>query len=374
MTPEIFADLRNVLALLYADETSIRRVMADAGLVSARIKFNAAVIDVWYLVLDEAAKANQVEALLVMAERDYGENPRLQDACARYRDRMRQTRDLPVAPAVMPSMPPSQPAPQPVRPYPPIINHDSAIQQFRQLLAPNPPIRFMRLLGDGEMGKTMLLTKIFPVLAAQQNMRTAYIDMRNQAQQPLDFLHAICAQVEPSGFPSFDTAYEQWLTRPKIQMTGLHAILSKVQISGGRENEERTDLTQHLTRKFVDDLDNAPTRPVLLLFDTVDNASPITQSWLMDKLLVQLQALPHVRVVVSGRALPDASGVYALNCCSYELRPVDDLAAYVRYCRELGVPLSDNEIQLAAKFCLFNPGRFANVIRVYFTPASMNHG
>lgn len=374
MTPEIFADLRNVLALLYADETSIRRVMADAGLVSARIKFNAAVIDVWYLVLDEAAKANQVEALLVMAERDYGENPRLQDACARYRDRMRQTRDLPVAPVVTPSAPPSQPDPLPVRPYPPIINHDSAIQQFRQLLAPNPPIRFMRLLGDGKMGKSTLLTKIFPVLATQYRFHFANIDMRNQAQNPIDFLHAMCSQIDRRGFPIFDKAYEQWLNRLKVQVTGLQAILAKIQISGGREDGEREEQSLYLTRKFVEDLDNAATRRVLLLFDTVDNASAATQTWLMDRLLVYLQALPHVSVVVSGRTLPDASGAYAPHCCSYELRPVEDPAAYVRYCRELDVPLTEEQIHLVAKSSFFKPGHFTDVIKEFFPPASVSHG
>jgi hypothetical protein len=374
VTPEIFTDLRSVLAFLYADETSIRRVVADAGLVSARIKFNVTVIDVWYLVLDEAAKANQVEALLAIAERDYEENPQLQLVCARYRATVHQINEFPVTPAAAPSMPPSQPDPLPVRPYPPIINHDSAIQQFRQLLAPNPQIRFMRLLGDGKMGKTTLLTKIFPALATQYRFRFANIDMRNQAQNPIDFLHAICSQIDRRGFPIFDKAYEQWLTRPKVQITGLQTFLAKIQINSGREDGEREEMALHLTRKFVDDLDNAASRRVLLLFDTVDNASSTTQSWLMDKLLVYLQSLPHVSVVVSGRTLPDAAGPYAPHCCSYELRPVEDPAAYVRYCRELDVPLTEEQIHLVAKSSFFNPGHFANVIKVHFLPAGVSHG
>ena len=375
MTPEIFTDLRSVLAFLYADETSIRRVVADAGLVSARIKFNVAVIDIWYFVLDEAAKVQQVEALLAIAERDYGDNVPLQHVCSRYRYALRQTAHAMIDLAAVPKIQPApQPASYPVRPYPPIINHDRAIEQFRQLLAPNPKIRFMRLLGDGEMGKTTLMSKVFPVLATQQNIRTAYIDMRNQAQKPIDFLHTICGLIDRRGFPAFDHAYEEWLTRPKIQMVGLQSFLSKIQISAGREDENREDLTMHLTRKFVDDLDDAPTRRVLLLFDTVNDASSLTQSWLMDKLLVQLQALPHVCAVVSGRSLPDASGSYAMNCCSHELRPVDDPAAYVRYCRELNVPLSEAEIHLAARFCLFNPGRFAHALQINFPQVSVSHG
>ncbi|MFZ4661563.1 MAG: effector-associated domain EAD1-containing protein [Caldilineaceae bacterium] len=375
MTPEIFADLRTALASLYADETSIRRVVADAGLVSARIKFNAAVIDIWYFVLDEAAKGQQVEALLAIAERDYGDNVPLQHVCRRYRSALRQTADALIDVAAVPKIQPApQPAGYPVRPYPPIINHDRAIEQFRQLVAPNPQTRFMRLLGDGKMGKTTLLTKIFPTLAAQQNIRSANIDMRNQAQNPIDFLHAICSQIDRRGFPIFDQAYEQWLTRPKVQITGLQTFLAKIQINSGREDGEREEVALHLTRKFVDDLDNAASRRVLLLFDTVDNASPTTQSWLMDKFLVYLQSLPHVSVVVSGRTLPDAAGPYAPYCCSYELRPVEDPAAYVRYCRELDVPLTEEQIHFAAKCSFFNPGHFADVIKVHFLPAGVSHG
>lgn len=377
MTPEILANLRNILAVLYSDDLSIQRVIADAGILPARIKFNAAAIDVWHLVLTEATKLNQVEILLTVVEREYSSNLELQSACLRYRQVASKHHLVPDSPELLAeqkSQSDLSHSSAQTRLYPPIINHDAAIHQFRQLLLPNAQMRFMRLLGDGEMGKTTLMTKIFPVLATQYNVRTAYIDMRNQAQKPTDFLHAICSQIDRHGFPIFDKAYEQWLNRPKVQMAGFSAIFSKIQVSSGSEREDREDLTLYLSRKFVDDLDNAATRQVLLLFDTVDNASSATQTWLMDKLLVQLQSLPHVRVVVSGRALPDASGGYALNCCSHELRPVDDPSAYVRYCRELGVTLTEQQIHDGAKFCHFNPGRFANAIKVHFAPASTIHG
>lgn len=382
MNPEIFADLRNVLVTLYTDEVSIQRVMADAGVASARIKFNAALIDLWHLVLTEAMNVGRVEALLVVVERDYASNQALHQACAAWRgavEQMLTPQPTPAPPfkaqnALADQPPVGRPVPhQPKRSYPPLINHDDAIELFSELLQPTSQHRFMRLLGDGEMGKTTLLREVFPVLAAQQGLRSAFIDMRNQAQKPIDFLHMICGQINRQGFPSFDKAYEQWLTRPRVQLSGLQALFSKIQVSNRQDDDEREDLTLHLTRRFVDDLATVNDQTTLLFFDAVDNASPITQTWLMDMLLVQLQPLPHLRAVVSGRTLPDASGAYALHCCSYELRPVEDIAAYVRYCRAMGVNLSEELIHNGAKFCSFNPGRFANAIKVHFAAASVSH-
>lgn len=383
MNPEILANLRNVLVTLYTDETGIQRVMADAGLTSARIKFNVTLIDLWHSVLTEAVKLERIEAVLVVVEHDYGDNSHLRQACVACRqavDAMRrppQTLIGQADEARIEQPPVGRPAPhllrQQTQSYPPLINHDAAIALFFELLQPTSRHRFLRLLGDGEMGKTTLLREVFPVLAAQQGLRTAFIDMRNQAQKPTDFLHMICGQINRQGFPAFDKAYDQWLTRPKVQISGLQALFSKIQVGSGEDDEGSTDPTLLLTRRFVDDLDRLNVHPTLLLFDAVDNASPFTQSWLMDQLLVQLQSLPHVRAVVGGRTLPDASGAYARQCYSYELRPVQDTAAYVRYCRELGLNLSEELIRTGAIFCSFNPGRFANAIKVYFSSSSVSH-
>ncbi len=386
MNPEILANLRNVLVTLYTDETGIQRVMADAGLTSARVKLNVALVDLWHSVLTEAVKLERIEALLVVVEHDYGDNSLLRQACVACRqatDDMRRSSPTPVAwvdeqNARVDQLLVGRPAPhllrQPGRSYPPLINHDDAIALFSELLQPTPRRRFMRLLGEGEMGKTTLLREVFPVLADQQGLRTAFIDMRNQAQKPLDFLHMICGQINRQGFPSFDKAYDQWLTRPKVQISGLQALFSKIQVGSREDDEGSADPILLLTRRFVDDLDQLNAHTTLLLFDAVDNASPFTQSWLMDQLLVQLQSLPHARAVVGGRTLPDASGAYARHCCSYELRPVQDTAAYVRYCRELGLNLSEELIRTGAIFCSFNPGRFANAIKVHFASASVTHG
>ena len=83
--PKLLTNLRDVLAVLYADEASMRRVIADAGVNEGRIPFSGQALNTWHAILREAVNINQVEALLQVALRDYGANHALTTAVAAYR-------------------------------------------------------------------------------------------------------------------------------------------------------------------------------------------------------------------------------------------------------------------------------------------------
>jgi len=90
MDPKNFADLRNILANLYPDEISIRRLMADAGVDLSRIVLNAAAANNWHGVLTEAERNERVDVLLTVVEREYGNNQEFLAACTAYRQAERQ--------------------------------------------------------------------------------------------------------------------------------------------------------------------------------------------------------------------------------------------------------------------------------------------
>lgn len=74
MKPKIYADLRNILATLYPDERSIRRVVDDAGIDSSKMVIDAHALNSWHFVLAEAEKNHQVEALLEAVKAEYKNN------------------------------------------------------------------------------------------------------------------------------------------------------------------------------------------------------------------------------------------------------------------------------------------------------------
>jgi formylglycine-generating enzyme required for sulfatase activity len=84
MTVQSFTNLRNILAELYPDEESMRRLMADAGINVTRIKLTSTPVNNWHAILAEAEKLGNIDALLAVLLGEYGENPSLQEAASVY--------------------------------------------------------------------------------------------------------------------------------------------------------------------------------------------------------------------------------------------------------------------------------------------------
>jgi len=246
----------------------------------------------------------------------------------------------------------------------PTINGEEILHLFHELMQPNSPNRVLRLMGQAKLGKSHLLTKVFPTLAHEQQTacRHAILDLRSQAQGVPDVLHSACGQLTERGESNFErylAEYKAWRDRPRIETNGIQAFFSKLSFSAHGEDEENRRIIPDLTLAFVSDLRVWSNQPVLLLFDAVDNAADATRDWLMDSLLVQLAALPNVRCVVAGRTLPDAAGGYAAVCGHYELRPVTEEDAYIHFCQLQKIDLPEQSIRHFAKAFGYLPGLFA---------------
>lgn len=84
MNKKSFIDLRNVLAKLYPDILSIRRIVDDSGFDQPRIDFASNAIDTWHSVLTMAEKTGQISALFDVVKREYGTNEGLRKAYDTY--------------------------------------------------------------------------------------------------------------------------------------------------------------------------------------------------------------------------------------------------------------------------------------------------
>lgn len=248
----------------------------------------------------------------------------------------------------------------------PTINGEEILSLFHQLMQPDSPQRVLRLMGQAKLGKSHLLTKVFPGMARQEQAtcRHAILDLRTQSQGILDVLHSACGQLGDENFEGYLAEFRAWRRRSttaSIHVNTLQAILSKISIAAQSEAEASHRIVPDLTLAFVNDLRKCSDEPVLLLFDTVDNAADSTRDWLMDTLLVSLAGLPNVRCVVAGRTLPDAAGGYAAACYSYELQPVREEDAYIRFCQLRGIGLAEQSIRDIARASDYFPGFFAEL-------------
>jgi formylglycine-generating enzyme required for sulfatase activity len=86
--PNLITFLRSILAHLYANEDDARRVVADAGLAADRITFSGHAANTWQAILTEAEKSGRIDAVLVVALKEYSSNQTLQAVAAMYRGGM----------------------------------------------------------------------------------------------------------------------------------------------------------------------------------------------------------------------------------------------------------------------------------------------
>jgi len=256
-----------------------------------------------------------------------------------------------------------------------MIDREDAVNLFHQLLQPNSRFRIIRLLGDAKTGKSHLLTKVFPIVAQQQyGYKYAILDLRNRAQNIIEFLHMICGLLgDNSGFPDYYAYYQQWVSRPAIEIQRIQTVFSTVKINNLTIPDEIRMVVLEMTRAFIKDICRLHHEPLLLLFDSVNEATDDLQSWLLDTLLVLLSKVEHLRIVVSGRVLPDPSGTYITLCQSHKLTPVTTPEAYIAYCQKVNVELPEQSIRDFAKVFDYKPGLFVEWVLPKFVRGSISH-
>ncbi len=257
----------------------------------------------------------------------------------------------------------------------PMINRRDTIEVFRELMQTDSPFRVLRLVGDAKMGKTHLITQVYPEIVKEAGgWRCAVVDLRNRAQTSLDILHVVSRLCGGEGlFPRYAAGYQDWLHRPLVEVKGLQALLSNLWIRGDEETESRK-WTRYLTTQLTTDLGGLVGEGAVLLFDAVNETNDGVRDWLADTLLVELAGFAHVRAVVAGRSVPDAHGSYVGVTRSFELRPVEDEREYIGYCHAAGVELAEQSICDLARALDYCPGHFVDRVISRFVRQEAGHG
>ncbi|HRW10345.1 MAG TPA: effector-associated domain EAD1-containing protein [Caldilineaceae bacterium] len=105
MDQQALTTLRRILANLYPEESSIRRVATDAEIATARVNFQGSTLNIWHEVLTEAQKSARLDALLDVVHAEYRANTDFQAFYQRHRQ--------PNAPAEPTPPTPSRPVAEP---------------------------------------------------------------------------------------------------------------------------------------------------------------------------------------------------------------------------------------------------------------------
>lgn len=257
-----------------------------------------------------------------------------------------------------------------------LIDRKDVLELFHEFMQLDGGCRFLCLSGVAKVGKSHFMTKVFPALARETyGARYAVVDLSPRSHAEADVLHNACAQLGgDSLFPRYHEAYEVFLSRPRVEVKGLQAILSSVLVRSQDEPTERERAARYLVSEFVADLETATDGPVLLLIDAVDKANERMQEWLMHTLMVQMARVPHARVVIAGRTVPEPAGSCVAISLGIDLPPVEDEEAYITYCREIEADLNEQEIRKIAFMFDYMPGYFVDFVRPKFGRVEVSRG
>ncbi len=228
------------------------------------------------------------------------------------------------------------------------INAHHIIELFRNIINPDSYHRILFVEGEEKIGKTHLVTKVFPILSHHDyDYSCVVVDLRNKFQSTCDILSQISAQLRINiNLEDFNFAYEEWIRNPSISK----------------------DWSTYLTTKLVSGLQRENQKRILVVFDQLDDANEEIQRWLREALLVQLFLLQNIRIVVSGRHVLSPSSAYHHVSQIYKLELIEDQDEYINYCRRLGVgdELADQSIRDFARFVGYRPGLFAELLWATF--------
>ncbi len=112
-----------------------------------------------------------------------------------------------------------------------MINTQEAVKLFHQLMQPNNQVRVLSLVGAPKMGKSHLLTKVFPQLVHHRYpIRFALVDLRNPTQTIPDFLDIASRHLGDQACPDYSNASREWTSRPKVEVKGLLAKFASIRI------------------------------------------------------------------------------------------------------------------------------------------------
>ncbi|MCO5195747.1 MAG: ATP-binding protein [Anaerolineae bacterium] len=243
-----------------------------------------------------------------------------------------------------------------MRNEPYLIDRITAIELFDKMIARSVSWRVLRLTGSGKMGKSRLMREY----RHRSRTHTAVVELGEAFPDPVSVLAALRNQLRAFPFGHFVAAHDEYAQRPVVDIQDAKAFMSKMTVDV-REHADAADYRQRqLTECFLRDLaEIGPANPIVLCFDSFEQASPAQQTWLQQHLLGALCQLDHVCTVVAGRQLPQVPLAWDVHCYDHELEPVT-LSDYIEFARKMGLALAESDLRTLHIAFDGRPGLFAD--------------
>jgi hypothetical protein len=231
-----------------------------------------------------------------------------------------------------------------------LANYEDERQAFEALLEPACQTRILLLRGASGCGKTTLLTYY------QQRVPPSWlcvaIQLRGNAVSIAEIFYRAGRGLTWKHFPTFMTQVTDFQGLPTVQIdhNQISGIANRITVALATSNAaDRGQRQTALTDAWFDDLSRFQ-RPVLLLFDTYNDAITEVQDWLSGPFLARAEQTKLVRVVIAGQHVPDRHNIeWGHRCTLRQLYGVREAKHWMPVVQNMQrcIPFDDPETWLA---------------------------
>ena len=198
----------------------------------------------------------------------------------------------------------------------PLADYEHEQQAFGALLQPECRERILLFRGESGSGKTTLLSFCREQVPA--SIPHVEIQLRGSAVSVAEIFYRAGRVLKWDHLPKFTEQVAALEGTPKTQidrnwLTGINNRISVVlRVENPADREHRRAA---LTDAWFDDT-GALQGPMLMLFDTYEQATTEVQDWISGPFLARAAQVFPVRVVVAGQTVPEKNNIEWGHCCT----------------------------------------------------------
>jgi len=198
----------------------------------------------------------------------------------------------------------------------PLADYEREQQAFDALLQPECRERILLFRGESGSGKTTLLN--FCREQVPPSIPHVEIQLRGSAVSVAEIFFRAGRVLRWDHLPNFTEQVAALEGTPKTQIdrNWLIGINNRISVVMRVENPaDREHRRAALTDAWFDDTAALP-GPMLMLFDTYEQATTEVQDWISGPFLARAAQVLPVRVVVAGQTVPDKNNIEWGHCCT----------------------------------------------------------
>jgi hypothetical protein len=226
-----------------------------------------------------------------------------------------------------------------------LANRHEEVELFQQIATGKHPKRILLIEAASGLGKTNLLGKF--VASCPAEVSCVSVDLKSAKELGIPYiLSLIRRRLGRQHFPRFDAQVKEFQRQSNVQVTDnvMEGQDLQIQVLLNVDPETRKYRLLSLRNAFFEDISQID-RPIVIIFDTFNEASPELAEWLGGQFLSELVIAPNLRAVVAGQNVPEPTIEWMADCEYCRLGAIEDVDAWWDFVQNQKLPFPKDAVK-----------------------------